>query len=352
MRRAVAALAWLSTIALIAGCTAAPGPVATETSRSAPSSTASQEPPATAAAPTPSSVGRVVCPAATTKVSTAKQLQDALSSAAPGDSIALADGTYKGAFVAQTSGSASQPIFLCGSRSAIVSGTDIKKGYALHLMTASYWRLVGFSVVGAQKGVVLDSSNKDIISGLSVSGIGDEGIHLRTASSDNLVEGNVVTDTGNYSKKFGEGIYIGSAKSNWCTYSSCGPDKSDRNVIRGNTISATGAENVDIKEGTSDGQLIGNSFDGAGMTGGDSWVDVKGDGWLIQDNTGKGSPNDGYQTHVIVSGWGDRNIFRDNVSDVGADGYAINVTKPLSNIVSCSNTETGAAKGLTNITCT
>jgi hypothetical protein len=85
-----------------------------------------------------------------------------------------------------------------------------------------------------------------VIQGLTVQNIGDEGIHLRSFSSDNLVVGNTVRDTGKRREKFGEGIYIGSATSNWEKYSQGRPDRSDRNVVRGNSISATTAESVDI----------------------------------------------------------------------------------------------------------
>ena len=37
----------------------------------------------------------------------------------------------------------------------------------------------------------------------------------------------------------------------------CEPDRSDRNVVAGNTISDTTAESIDIKEGTTGGTVVG-----------------------------------------------------------------------------------------------
>jgi Right handed beta helix region len=243
------------------------------------------------------------------------------------------------------------PIFLCGGSGAILDGGGIKEGYGLCLNGASWWRLVGFTVQNAQKGVIADKSQHSVIQGLTVRDIGDEGIHLRSFSSDNLVVGNTVRDTGKRREKFGEGIYIGSATSNWEKYSQGGPDRSDRNVVRGNSISATTAESVDIKEGTSSGVLVGNVFDGSALTkeGGDSWVDVKGNSWLIEGNRGSHSPMDGFQTHNVADGWGTGNVFKGNTATGVAD-YGIALKPALGNKVDCGNKASGG-KGLSNVDC-
>jgi Right handed beta helix region len=294
----------------------------------------------------------VACPAPTVTVHTAAELTAALAAAKPGASIWLSPGVYTGNFVATVSGTASQPIYLCGTREAILDGGNTSAGYALHLNPASYWRVVGFTLRNAQKGVVTDATAHSEIQQLDVYDIGDEGIHLRSASTYNIVLNNIVTQTGLHEAKFGEGIYVGSARKNWGLYGAGGPDRSDHNVIQGNTISATGAESIDIKEGTTGGAILYNSFDGTGMKGADSWVDVKGNDWLIEGNIGRNAPTDGFQTHQIVSGWGTGNVFINNTADVNASGYAFHLTPINQNIVSCANTFSGAEHGLTNTTCT
>ncbi|WP_416986317.1 hypothetical protein [Streptomyces sp. T028] len=296
----------------------------------------------------------VTCPAASVKVSDTATLEQALAQAQPGDSISLANGTYVGNFTAETSGTAAKPIFLCGGSGAVVDGGDTEDGYAFHLDRVSYWRLVGFTVRNAQKGVMADGVVGTVIQGLTVEQIGDEAIHLRNFSSDNMVRDNTVRTTGLRREKYGEGIYIGTAKSNWCTVSNCKTDTSDRNVVLGNHISDTTAESIDIKEGTSDGKVIDNTFDGSKLSGShnnDSWVDVKGNGWLLQGNTGSHSPEDGFQTHQLVNGWGTGNTFKGNTANVDGPGYGFHLTSD-GNKVTCDNKATGAAEGLANVDCT
>jgi hypothetical protein len=291
----------------------------------------------------PTGGGKVACPSPTTSVSSADELQQALKSAKPGDVIRLAPGTYEGEFVAQTTGTRDKPIFLCGDARSILDGGGIKKGYAFHLDQVDYWRLVGFTIQNSQKGVVGDKTNGSVIQGLTVHNIGDEGIHLRDFSTGNTVQYNKVYDTGQRRAKFGEGIYLGSAQSNWKQNSGGQMDKSDNNVVRGNVIRAT-AEAIDIKEGTSGGHIVGNVFDGSALGGdkfNDSWVDVKGNKYVIEGNRGKKTPQDGFQTHQVIKGWGTGNIFRNNVIDLdGGAGVGINDTVG-GNTIACNNKTTG-----------
>jgi hypothetical protein len=294
------------------------------------------------------------CPAGRT-VSNAAGLSLALASATPGAVILLAAGSYQGHFVASVSGTEAAPITLCGTHDSAIDGGAVKSGYALHLNAVSWWRLIGFSVQGGQKGVVADQSNHLLISGLTVHGIGDEAIHLRKFSSDNIVEGVTIRDTGLLRAKFGEGIYIGSAQSNWCQYTSCGPDTSDRNIIRNNDISQTTAENIDIKEGTTGGTVSGNHLSGVGMdsTAAHAWLNAKGNQWTIVGNVGERSIKDGFQVHEVARGWGQQNILRANQAAVDGPGFGFYVQSvSLGTVLGCDNVVSGAASGFSNTKCT
>ncbi|MEO3782929.1 right-handed parallel beta-helix repeat-containing protein [Actinocorallia sp. B10E7] len=300
-----------------------------------------EEPPTT---PVPSSgEGRISCPEPTVTVSSALELVEALEAAGPGTVIKLAPGVYQGRFVATTTGTKEKPIFVCGEKESIIDGGGVKKGYAFHLDDVSHWRLVGFTVRHSQKGVMADKTNDTIIQDLAVHHIGDEAIHLRNFSSRNTVQYNLIYATGLRREKFGEGVYLGSAESNWEQFSGGKMDRSDENTVRGNVIRAT-AEAIDIKEGTSNGRIIGNVFDGSKLGGSkhnDSWVDVKGNGYLIEGNQGAGTNADGFQTHQIVEGWGTGNVFRGNVIDLGdSGGVGINDTVG-GNTIACDNKVTG-----------
>ncbi|MCU1405411.1 MAG: hypothetical protein JWQ43_1714 [Glaciihabitans sp.] len=292
-------------------------------------------------------------------VSTADELAAAVAAAQPGGIIALADGIYPGSLVLQAVGAAEAPITLCGSRDAVLDGGPTDNGYALHLQGASYWNLVGFTVTGGKKTVMLDAASNNTLSGLAISGSGDEGLHLRSASSGNLVQGNEISQTGLVNAEYGEGIYVGTAQSNWCRYTGCEPDRSDGNRIIGNTIFGTSSENIDVKEGTTGGEISGNSLDGGATKQADSLVDVKGSGWTVTGNTGNNAPQDGIQVHVIAEAPGSDNTFGDNSMVVSGVGVAINIVgdaRHAGNIVLCDNTvvkasQIGSAANLSNLAC-
>lgn len=330
----------------IAAPTATPGRTTTPTP--APSSTeglpSAQVPSSTTAS--------AECPSPTTPVASADALTSALAEAKPGDVIALAPGTYVGKFVATASGTADQPITLCGPQDAVLDGDGIKGGYVFHLDGAKYWHLLGFSVTNGQKGVMADGTTGTTIEGLTVFHIGDEAIHLRAHSTSNRVVGNDISDTGLRRDKFGEGVYIGSADSNWCTVTDCKPDESNDNLIEGNYIHGTTSEAVDIKEGTRGGILRGNTFDGSSIVAADSWVDVKGNNWIIEGNTGTNSPLDGFQTHEIGNaGYGSDNVFRGNTANVNGPGFGFSFTPVNDNVAECSNTVNDAGEGYANVDC-
>jgi hypothetical protein len=289
----------------------------------------------------------------TVDVSDAVELTNALAAAQPGDLIQMADGNYLGTFTAAASGAEDQRIALCGSRAAVIDGGDVGNGYAFHI-TGDYWTISGITVTNALKGVMADDADFTRILGISVHDIGHEGIHFRTNSSDNVIQDSEVYNTGIKRDKFGEGIYLGSAVSNWGKYTNGEPDRSDRNQVLRNRIWNTTSESIDIKEGTTGGLIEGNQFDGSALAGADSWVDVKGNDYIIRNNTGMNSPLDGFQTHVIDDmDWGQNNLFEGNVADVNGDGYGFYIHDPETsgNIVSCGNVVNGAAKGFANQPC-
>lgn len=259
----------------------------------------------------------------TVRVSDAESLSRALAAARPGQTIELADGTYTGKFVINTAGAAGNPITLTGSRAAVLTGGDGGSGYDLHLEGADHWQLVGFTVSGLRKGIMTDRTNHTVLSGLDVGNTGAEAVHLGNFSSDNVVQDCVIHDTGKTEPRFGEGLYLGTAKSNWATKSGGQPDRSNNNKALDNIFKSITAENVDVKEETSGGLIAGNRFDASGISGknfADSVLDIKGVRYRIADNTTTGSsPNlvDGFQTHVITDPdtSGCDNVFENNRFD-------------------------------------
>ena len=341
-------------VVLVAVATGAFG-ASTVSAAANPVAAASVYPPA----PIPAKSVSLVPTRGTVTVHDGAGLSAALASAAPGTTIKLANGIYtaRQQFTATTACTVAAPCRLQGGRGAVIDGTGVGGHYGLHLSHASNWTLSGFTVTNATKGIVLDRSSRNVIDGVDVHKIGAEGIHLRAMSSDNLIKASTVHDTGKTTPPYGEGIYIGSAVSNWATYSGGKPDTSNRNVVTGNSVWATGAESVDIKEGTTGGTLSHNTFDGAdmaGKNGADSWVDVKGNSWMISGNTGTNALLDGFQTHVAAPGWGQHNQFSANTAHVNSTGYGFRFQKATTtgNVLRCDNAVTAAGLGMANQLCT
>lgn len=298
-------------------------------------------------------------------VSNSNELKAALGGAQPGDSIILKDNNYTGKFVIDISGTVEKPIVLIGSRNAVLDAGDFNTGYVLELK-ANYWHLRGFKVTNGLKGIMADEANHNLIDGVLVTGIGEEGIHLRSFSCENTIQNTEIKNTGLKRAGYGEGIYIGSANNNWEDYSNGKPDKCDNNKILNNKIGpGITAECIDIKEGTTGGLIYGNEFNAEGISGensADSWMDIKGNNYVIENNKGTNTSasqfTDGYQVNCAYEGWGNNNIFKKNQSVVNAAGYAINVRLKSSKgtvsgtIVYADNTAENAAKGVSNITLT
>lgn len=297
-------------------------------------------------------------------VSSENQLQQALQIAKPGDEIVVKSGTYFGNFIipSTTNGTSSQPIVLRGEGKVVLNGGTITTGYVLHLK-ANYWVIKNIELTNGLKGLMCDNANHNHIDSISVNNIGEEGIHFRNFSTHNILQNSTITNTGLKTADYGEGVYLGTAVSNWSKITGGKEDKSDSNKVINNHIGpGITAECIDVKEGSTGGIISGNYFDATGITGansGDSWMDVKGNGYVIENNHGfnpEGSIlKDGFQVHCAVDGWGNNNVFRNNQCEVNADGYAINVTlvsskgKVSGTKVYGTNVVNGAAKGLTNI---
>ncbi|RKS67963.1 parallel beta helix pectate lyase-like protein [Motilibacter peucedani] len=308
------------------------------------------------------------------RVATSAQLVAALAHARPGDVVSLADGTYDThrGFTASRNGTAREPITLKGSRRAVVTGGGVSGHYGLWI-TGDHWRVVGLTVARADKGIVLDGSVGTVIDSVDVHDVGAEGIHFRSSSSDGVVRRSTVRRTGRVKAQFGEGVYVGSAHTNWRSkhkgvrfgeHGGHGPDRSDRVVVERNAFSDTTAEAVDVKEGTTGGVIRANTFRNTAYAGGqfaDSWVDVKGNGWTVSGNRGTGPATacptaapcrDAFQVHSVLPGWGTGNLFAGNTVQGGVPGYVVAVEPAdpaLGTVVRCD--DTGAAAGTSNLPC-
>ncbi|WP_104193277.1 right-handed parallel beta-helix repeat-containing protein [Cryobacterium sp. Y82] len=314
--------------------------------------------PSTAPTPVPISTHRYAdCPAATVNVTTARELMTAVSQAQPGTVIKMAPGTYNEQINMTANGTASNPIWVCGPRSAVVNVGSIQNNHGIQVSNSSNLVIAGMTVTNSLKGISVIRSSNVTVADTLVDNIGYEGIHLRAFTTDSKVVGNTIKNTGKRDPFYGEGIYIGTSDANWCAQTNCQPDKTDRTLLMANNISLTGAQPIEVKEGTSSGIIRDNIIDGASaMPRAEEWVKVKGNDWSTYNNTGKNSTMHGFAVNGSVAGWGLRNIFYGNTAPVGAAGYGFFIheqgTKGTSGTkVYCSNTVTAAGSGFASQAC-
>ena len=335
----------------------------------------------TVIAPTPTSAPPTTAAPATTAppassrpeivVDTVDEIRAAVAGAKPGDVIRVVDGEYifKPRLVLPASGTQDAPITLRGSRNAVLRTKNASGDYGLHIV-GDYWRVEGLTVAHGSKGIVLDGSVGTVIDGVEVFDIGAEGVHFRSCSSDGVLRNSFVHDTGRTSAQYGEGVYVGSANSNWSQYQ-CGDrierapigDNTERVLIEDNVFEDITAEGADLKEGTDSGTLRRNVFRRAGISGqnsADSAVDAKGNNWVIEDNVvsetdatwdddGVASPSefkDGFQAHNVYDGYGTGNVFRRNQVVGSIPGFGVGLYPGGGNVVTCDNSAPGAAEGL------
>lgn len=292
------------------------------------------------------------CPSATVSVSNAAELRAALKNSTAGTSIRLAPGMYAGAFSVSVQGKASAPLWICGPQSAVIDNGGPGAGYGIHIYDSSYVNVVGVSVQNVRKGISVSSSSHVIVSQTRVRNIGEEALHLRYGTTDSVLVDNRVSETGKTGPTFGEGVYVGTDPKNWCAFTGCEPDRSDRNLVIGNTISGTTAEPIEVKAGSSNGVVRGNTVDASGTSDPLAGIAIKGNDWVVEDNTVVGR-----RTSAIIAqdssaaGWGMRNTLSRNVTATAAGGIGVWVRGGLDNIVSCDNVNQTSGSVVTNVRC-
>ncbi|HET7312404.1 MAG TPA: right-handed parallel beta-helix repeat-containing protein [Mycobacteriales bacterium] len=285
-------------------------------------------------------------------VHTVRQLHHALAGATAGTQVRLADGVYRGTFELRRSGTGTHPIVVCGTARAVIDAVSITKGVGLRILDANHVAVRGISLRHGQKALEVDGSTGTVLDHLAIHATGMEGVVIRRASSGVVLSNSRVWDTGQATAEYGEAVYIGTAKNNWCDTSPCTIDRTDGTRVVGNVLGpGVRAEEIDVKEGTSNGTISHNTFDGRGMTNANAWVDVKGNSWSVTYNTGRYSRRDGFGDNCAVVGWGNGNLFAKNIAYVYSTGYGFRVGAHTLRVrVLTNNIVWSAASGVTNIT--
>ncbi|MEH3088950.1 MAG: right-handed parallel beta-helix repeat-containing protein [Microbacterium arborescens] len=222
----------------------------------------------------------------------------------------------------------------------------------MHIYDSASVRAVGFTVQNVRKGVSVSTGSDIVVSDLSVRNIGEEAIHLRYDTTDSVVSNNSISYTGLTGPLYGEGVYVGTDPKNWCKFTDCRPDRSDRNAVYGNTIWGTPVEGIEAKAGTSNGLIADNVVNGTSTRDQYSGISVKGNEWVIEDNRVTGVRTRAISVQDSSSeGWGYDSVLSRNTVSSDSDGVGIWATARLRNIVSCDNVNTTQGAALSNLAC-
>jgi parallel beta-helix repeat protein len=179
-----------------------------------------------------------------------------------GDDLYVKNGTYSGGIVITgPSGtfSKSTAIRAYPGHSPIIRGPGYNSN-RVKLSGVNYMEFSGFEVTYLNEGIYVENSNYITVQNCNVYDIGQEGISFKTDSIYGTIRNNTIHDTGKLGK-WGEGIYIGTQ--------SGGPlDNSNNMLIQNNTIYNNTDEPIELKPGTHDCTVDGNTIytSGANMT--------------------------------------------------------------------------------------
>ncbi|MHA7055794.1 cellulase family glycosylhydrolase [Aquimarina sp. M1] len=249
-------------------------------------------------------------PSGTINCNTVDCIRNAMRNAQPGDEIIVAPGTYTAPdkfnfgnkatrFGSDKNGTASKPITLRAqnpSNPPILKGTNGNyDGYVMFIL-GDYWILKDLILEEGSKGLVLDNANNGIIENVVVRELGEEGIHLRDGSSNNLVKNCRVYNVGIKRPGIGEGLYVGSDKGQHESSGQAGDifdnkynPRCDNNTIEGCIVGPNvTAEGVDVKEGTKNTIIRNCTFSAEGLSGensADAFIDLKGAYGFVYNNT-------------------------------------------------------------------
>jgi hypothetical protein len=280
-------------------------------------------------------------------VDTTSELQTAVAAAQPGDLIVMADGVYDPVTLA-VSGTAANPILLCGTRDAIIDGA----GAGSLNVNANYWTVAGFTIRNTFWGVYVDGGSNNVIRELEVSGTGQYSILIRNNSADNTVRDTWMHDSGLVDPQWSQGVTID-------YIDATGVAGCDRTQVLHNHFGPNlRAGSINVQDGQVGGLIADNYFDGTGqdLLAGNSecWVVIAGVGFTVTGNTGVNAVQDGFIARQGYTGApsGNDNVFVDNVADVGSTGWGFNVdANTTGNVVDCNNVVRNAAAGSSSIAC-
>ena len=247
----------------------------------------------------------------------------------------------------KVSGTTELPIVFCGDQQkTIIDGADSEKywTYGVRIVQASNIRFSGFTLRNALKGLDIQGTTNSKFSYITTYNTLQEGIRIRYNSQWNTVYSSHVMSTGLLYVGVGEGVYIGTSHKNSID-DGLPSDHSDHNTIRDSVFGpGVTAESIDVKEFTSFGNIINNTFDGgdlSGQNGAQSCIVIKGNKWSAVNNTCSNLRSGfvGYRITLQAPGQGSFNTVNDNTcQDAQSGSFCVYMDPGVrGNKIGCAN---------------
>lgn len=220
-------------------------------------------------------------------------LRRRLQVARPGDRIILTAGVFYGPFMIRRSGLSAAPIAMIGNRQTVFQN---QAGPAILMVRARFWTLRGMTIANSRKGILMLAARNNVIEHVKIASMSEQGVLIQNGSVANVIRDCRFMHTGLVYPERGQAISIGTK-----TVSGDGEfyrpftDRSNRNQIINNHFGpdTMAAEYITVYGAACCGRITGNVFDtrrqsaslSASSTA-ESWVTIRGDRWVIQNNRG------------------------------------------------------------------
>jgi len=219
-----------------------------------------------------------------------------------------------------------------------------------------WWILSGFTYRNAFFGPSLWNSNHNVLQGLLVEELGQEGINIKgpQGSSDNVVQDSWIRNTGRVAFYWGEGIYLGSGDGT--------NSPSHRNKILRNRFGpGVTAEHVELKPTTQDNLVQGNISDATGFrfkstdpqftNGVYSQTRVASAQILDNEIFNLTNPDGAATANAFNNFNGSNVVYHGNRVSGSGYNYGFGLNGGSGNVVGCDNTVSGARNGFANVSC-
>jgi len=170
-----------------------------------------------------------------------------------GDNLYVKAATYhEDVYIAGPAGSVNKDTLIKAYPDVIIYGSGVGSG-RVKIANTSHITFDGFAMTNFNQGLFVESASYITVQNCSVYNVGQEGIHIKLNSSYVTIQNCTIHDTRAWQYN-GEGIYVGTAATQTPL------DNTHHINIRNNTIYNTNDECIELKPGTHDSIIEGNTM--------------------------------------------------------------------------------------------